>query len=794
MDFLQLPDGVDEHEPVFEIPGIPFDNQGFEGFDIRQGWDLERLRQGDFRRARTEWNDYSQQSLAEANRPASLMTGTELLQNLVGAFLQNWIVYGLFQQALARPVQRAEATRLQKGIDGSSSFSRRTFHLQDLFAEFMSRGQQLASDEQWYASFEKAINLASWVLEDVDLLFDSLQGYVVPPATALLLCSLLHTFHCFIRIWRGSSDNTISSASSIIPKSLQHKLLSEKKWCPERVKRLGSELGPAGLYYVDLLDVPSDGVLHENCKQEKCVAYNVAVRADYRQQHQPKFCPCKDTSCTHDLATCQCRPIGDADLLFQQVTEAVNAESIPLLLVDKQNDGFRIKVTSSHLNQIYIAISHVWSDGLGNPKTNTLLRCQVLMLDACVRRVLEKLQPGSPPMFWIDTICVPLRPQETRDKAIGKMHQVYADAEVVLVIVKDIMCTPLPKTNQERAVRICQSKWFKRLWTMQEGALAKVLGFQFEDHALDWEYLDDALCKNLMDTSNAATLIGAFANLMTGHLRSLSKAKGSWEALFEALWFAMRHRATSRDSDQAVCAAILCSLDVKLVLSVPDDQKMDAFWGICQKVPLGLLLCNGPRLDTAGFRWAPRAFLQPSTWATGLPRTGKTGEVSANGLRFSGFIASPILIDPWPLTLHSVIELFFHDSPMQKLLVRLTQSVDNPTWSKIIGHRNQLCILLDELPSSEMPTSGLLVTCRTKNHADMLEDLSKEACDQWPILESQYLAQLDVFNDDGPWSLMVRTLPAVYEEGDLVDREHVESLVNISGLYQIPRNQKWCID
>lgn len=53
--------------------------------------------------------------------------------------------------------------------------------------------------------------------------------------------------------------------------------------------------------------------------------------------------------------------------------------------------------------QPYVAISHVWSHGLGNAKENSLPWCQVLKLFDVVRRYVN-------PSFglWVDTLTVPI--------------------------------------------------------------------------------------------------------------------------------------------------------------------------------------------------------------------------------------------------------------------------------------------------------------------------------------------------------------------------------------------------
>ena len=60
MDFIPLPDGVAAHEPVPDLGGPEYDNQGFQDYDRRQGWNMAALREGDVIRARDDWSEYSQ--------------------------------------------------------------------------------------------------------------------------------------------------------------------------------------------------------------------------------------------------------------------------------------------------------------------------------------------------------------------------------------------------------------------------------------------------------------------------------------------------------------------------------------------------------------------------------------------------------------------------------------------------------------------------------------------------------------------------------------------------------------
>ena len=84
---------------------------------------------------------------------------------------------------------------------------------------------------------------------------------------------------------------------------------------------------------------------------------------------------------------------------------------------------------------------------------------------------------------------------------------------------------------------------------MQEGVLAKSLAFQFENRAIDYDFLDDRLCAELLLTTDMSTLVGHRANLMVSNLITMPGDEKSREDLFNLFWLNIRHRATSRESD-----------------------------------------------------------------------------------------------------------------------------------------------------------------------------------------------------------------------------------------------------
>ncbi|KAK3045572.1 hypothetical protein LTR09_012856 [Extremus antarcticus] len=195
----------------------------------------------------------------------------------------------------------------------------------------------------------------------------------------------------------------------------------------------------------------------------------------------------------------------------------------------------------------YVAISHLWADGLGNPHDNTLPRCQLqsiadqvkacneilaknppistdhpMNLLAVLRSKAEKLFAkfeDHPTDFWLDVYCVPLLPpgdtddelylddrpgrdpgftreviQRLKSIALQRMYETYAWARCTLVLDRELMSIPRPSTLSERWARIALCAWNTRFWTFQEYCLAPQTFFQFEDgpwlkeFLVPWQY------------------------------------------------------------------------------------------------------------------------------------------------------------------------------------------------------------------------------------------------------------------------------------------------------------------
>ena len=129
----------------------------------------------------------------------------------------------------------------------------------------------------------------------------------------------------------------------------------------------------------------------------------------------------------------------------------------------------------------YVAISHVRSQGLGNSFSNSLPVCQISRLQNLVGRLYPTI--SGPVPFWIDTLFMPLT-APGKYLALEAVYHVYRRADETIVLDESVINAPI-RSTELNLLRIKESQWAQRLWTICEGAIAKSLKVQFKDAALD---------------------------------------------------------------------------------------------------------------------------------------------------------------------------------------------------------------------------------------------------------------------------------------------------------------------
>ena len=220
---------------------------------------------------------------------------------------------------------------------------------------------------------------------------------------------------------------------------------------------------------------------------------------------------------------------------------------------------------------------------------------------------------GQPLYFWIDTICVPLRPHTTKFKAITSMNSVYSRANRVLVFDAELYTQEvLPLAGQELEIRpdicarIMASTWMKRYWTMQEAALARIVWYQFAGDACrlapDYD-LDRGQFEAVYDSQ-----VRYYVHERTFRTWMPQTSISTPTTRMAHVLAALRGRAASVETDIPLCIAILLDLDLE-TLKIPEDR-VPSLWRMLKEFPAGILCYPTQRCKEPDLRWAPNSFHQ----------------------------------------------------------------------------------------------------------------------------------------------------------------------------------------
>src|SRR5271154_6532959 len=260
---------------------------------------------------------------------------------------------------------------------------------------------------------------------------------------------------------------------------------------------------------------------------------------------------------------------------------------------------------------------------MGNELENALPRCQLTRLQRLTEEVDYNRRNEPPPVpinemmalavdisddeephiyqyadtelvgFWIDTLCVPVRPDKLRNGQIGKMRHIYKDASCVLALDRWVQSVSKSADVSEKLSRLYLSNWQHRLWTCQEGVFARTLYFQFSDSQQRLtDLIEEANLRKdepRKSTIPAVTMdIPAFNG---GRLECFDI-----ELRFQPIVNAVRMRTTTKRKDETVCIATLLGLEPGPILRVKVkpgrdicEQRMEKLIEMIETIPQGLI-------------------------------------------------------------------------------------------------------------------------------------------------------------------------------------------------------------
>jgi hypothetical protein len=214
------------------------------------------------------------------------------------------------------------------------------------------------------------------------------------------------------------------SPSSTWTGRLIQQWFDDNGWCRVAFRSLARTNKLQAVYYLSRIRRPEGVGRHEGCKGSPvCIAYE--LKGKERGQYQSKHL---ETCSQHD-----CSLVPHSILNFEsQLCAMIDAGQIPIISVRPDADDLGIELKAYDGLLSYTAISHVWSDGMGNDIRNQVYQCRLRQIARDVlafqyeRVKNSELHAISASLYgkiwrarsrrglarvnlWLDTICIPAK-------------------------------------------------------------------------------------------------------------------------------------------------------------------------------------------------------------------------------------------------------------------------------------------------------------------------------------------------------------------------------------------------
>ena len=567
--------------PAFQHPDVPYlyneahpyiydNDKDLFHFPKRMGWDVDQFLSGTY-------DDEGHNTPAKA---ASL--------------IQAWLYFGLSHMITGIPIETQDFLR----TTASKSKVINTAKLPRILGQWKQSIAVKTQKEQ--LEYEKFL----------DSRFDAFKPYLsllcnndcLAQEVRYSMCILQSTFRQMKMAMFPTSTRDSDSALGDFDKAIKARLFKDG-WCKSQVTRLFQQLSMLTLYYMSTLGPHFPDRDHCKCGEfDQCVATT----------NQPRV-----QKLMHTSSDCVC---DFFEVRQEQLDDIIAHDRIPLLRLsmDGQPEILEYDILKDNSSLDYVAISHLWSDGLGVPSSNIMSICQFQKIYHRVELVAAKysselVNHGQSSLFWIDTLCIPGTEGQLKTKAIAMMERVYRKAKVVLVLESSLEALSAEEPLAKRLLQIASAAWYTRLWTLQEGIFAKELEFQFRDHSIN--IIRETTQKSLLrlgedcgEVDIADLIIRDIVRFLTDTSLSTVRNEEGRSLFRRTTW-----RFTTRSSDEAVCLCILLGLEVSKIHELPEDPdiRMKVFIRMQKYFPSSILFSfeNGGGFDEDGFRWAPKTFL-----------------------------------------------------------------------------------------------------------------------------------------------------------------------------------------
>ncbi|KAJ9628065.1 hypothetical protein H2203_003287 [Taxawa tesnikishii (nom. ined.)] len=210
------------------------------------------------------------------------------------------------------------------------------------------------------------------------------------------------------------------------------------------------------------------------------------------------------------------------------------------------------------------------------------------------------------------------------------MRKTYEQAKQVLVLDAELQCVQQHAKSDKILVKLLLSGWRQRLWTLQEGALAKRIDVELTESTA---HIDELIIDQVETVLDCSYMVGVpIRKLLQKMLRFQSLDNTRIERMqVQDMLMAFKERTTSRKGDETICFATFLDLDPTALLIADEPQRMVLFLKMLPFVPDNILFASGPRLPFPGFRWAPATLLPPYGVNIIVPETLNTPSTNEDG-------------------------------------------------------------------------------------------------------------------------------------------------------------------
>ena len=505
------------------------------------------------------------------------------------SFCQTWLFFGLINEIVGDICQSTDFVRRGEGSD--SKFIS-TSRLPGLIRRWITSVKD-GSSPMTYEHVAKCLWLTYTTLQAARPEFDL--------SVKLCIASVGELFSYATNIAFGIENFVLNDKCPgpwylLVGKTPWIQRLRASGWCPSQIEVITSSLSSLQtLHFYASMKAPALAGRHNMCDDLKCVAYQT-IFTNYKPQHVNEECQCEE-------------------FYMSSLNGVLSTGAIALLRIREAErlDELTVDIVASEPDSCYLALSHVWADGLGNAKANALPRCQLRRLSRLADRLRVDLDPRKPQvelLLWCDTLCCPVAPREAKDRVLEQMRNIYERAKYVLVLDASLLLYESAAMRQEEiCARILFSGWIRRLWTLQEGALParkNRLWFQFRDQALNFHPLRRQIADSY---NNDWSQRGLASNLLERMTSKIDFFQPELSASLDTVDRAFKDRSVSDPPDEPLLIGTLLGLNVASILNGSEETRMRRMWSLMPTavhgLPKNILFRLGPRLGETGYRWAP---------------------------------------------------------------------------------------------------------------------------------------------------------------------------------------------